>query len=321
MLIGNAGIDTFLGGASHAPSCWRWWRRTRRSSARGSEAGADRGDRPRRPRPDRAGRPVVAGAPSRGREDVPRAPSEEGSEPLHRVTFLVEFFGRSRGKVAAAAGAGERFLELASLCAWGRTPGVSGLTRRLGRVPATTVAGTPGTVLPTSGFGQAGSATLPMPERTSRRSIGARTRHEPGSDQTCCRCGRRSSGRGRGGGSRRESARSSGQRARDRATPTRRTGRRPAGAPPRRRRRGWTASGSTRCSPRSAAAKLPIDSVTVIRHGQRRARRVVRTVRLGQARRAVRLGAPARAAVGDEVGHLDAARDRPAAARPRPAST
>ena len=94
----------------------------------------------------------------------------------------------------------------------------------------------------------------------------------------------------------------------------RRTGRRPAGAPRPRRRRGWTARGSTRCSPRSGAAKLPIDSVTVIRHGHVVLDAALGQLRLGQPRRAVRVRTPARAAVRDEVGHLDAARHRPARA-------
>ena len=59
------------------------------------------------------------------------------------------------------------------------------------------------------------------------------------------------------------------------------------------------------------AARLPIDSVTIIRHGIHRAGCGVRTLRLRPARRAVRLGAPSRAAVGDEVGDLDGARHRP----------
>ena len=83
-----------------------------------------------------------------------------------------------------------------------------------------------------------------------------------------------------------------------------------AGAPPRRRRRGWTASSSTRWSPRSAArscrSTASPSSATATSCSI-----VVRAVRLGHARRAVRVRAPARAAVGDEVGHLDAARDRP----------
>ena len=54
---------------------------------------------------------------------------------------------------------------------------------------------------------------------------------------------------------------------------------------------------------------------------QRRARLEVRTVRRGQTRRAVRGRTPARAAVGDEVGQLDAARDRHAASAARTAST
>ena len=59
------------------------------------------------------------------------------------------------------------------------------------------------------------------------------------------------------------------------------------------------------------AARLPIDSVTIIRHGNIVLDAAFETLRLRPARRAVRLGAPSRAAVGDEVGDLDGARHRP----------
>jgi hypothetical protein len=90
----------------------------------------------------------------------------------------------------------------------------------------------------------------------------------------------------------------------------RHTGRRPRGALHRPPRRAWTGKRLDAMLARIRADKLPIDSVTVIRHGYVVLDARFEGLRLRQARTAVRVGPPARTAVGNQVDHLDASLDR-----------